>query len=89
MKAKRRVWAGLAVGLVLVISAQGFAQVQSVQSRIPQQVIINGQQVNGAYVTATTGGMQTFTCSSPQQYATPDGARRQADWCSSVLEGSP
>ena len=74
MKSKRHVWAGLAAGLVLVLSAQGFAQVQSVQNRIPQQVIINGQQVNGAHVTASTGGMQTFTCSNPQQYVTPDGA---------------
>src|SRR5205085_266129 len=56
------------------LSAEGFAQVQSVQNRIAQQVIINGQRANGAYVPATTGGMQTFTCSNPQQYATPDGA---------------
>ena len=74
MKIQRRISVGLAAGLVLVLSAQGFAQVQAVQNRIAQQVIINGQQVNGAHVTASTGGMQTFTCSNPQQYVTPDGA---------------
>jgi len=65
---------GLLIGFVLVFSMQGVSQVQSVQNRIPQQVIINGQRVNGAYVPATNGGMQTFTCSNPQQYATPDGS---------------
>ena len=74
MNIKRLAWAGLAAGLVLVLSAQGFAQVQSVQNRISQQVIINGQQVNGAHVTAASGGMQTFTCPDPQQYVTPDGS---------------
>jgi hypothetical protein len=60
---------------VLVLSAQGFAsQVQSVQNRIPQQVIINGQRVNGAHVPAANGGMQTFTCPDPQNYVTPDGS---------------
>jgi len=71
---KRLAWVGLVTGLVLVLSAQGFAQVQAVQNRIPQQVIINGQQVNGAHVTAANGGMQTFTCPDPQHYVTPDGA---------------
>ena len=74
MRVKRQVWVGLAAGLVLVLSAQGFAQVELVQNRISQQVIINGQRVNGAYVPAANGGMQTFTCPNPQQYATPDGA---------------
>jgi hypothetical protein len=65
---------GLAMSLVLALSAPVFAQVQPVvQNRIPQQVIINGQRVNGAYV-ASNGGMQTFTCSAPQQYVTPDSA---------------
>ena len=74
MKVQRLVRAVLPAGLALVFSTQGFSQVQSAQNRIPQQVIINGQRVNGAYVIASNGGMQTFTCSSPQQYATPDGA---------------
>jgi len=74
VKRKRLPRIGLVAGLALVCSVQGFSQVQSAQNRIPQQVIINGQRVNGAHVTATSGGMQSFTCSNPQQYATPDGA---------------
>jgi hypothetical protein len=73
---KRLAWTGLAAVLVSGLSAQGFAQAQSVQDRISQQVIINGQQVNGAHVIAASGGMQTFTCSDPQQYVTPDGSAR-------------
>jgi hypothetical protein len=72
VKVKRPVWAVLRVGLVLVMSAQGFAQVQSVQNRIPQQVIINGQRANGAYETAANGGLQTFSCPNPQAFSTPD-----------------
>jgi len=74
VKTKRLTWASLAIVLALVVSAQGFAQVQPVQSRIPQQVVINGQTANAAYVPAAGGGMQSFTCSNPQQYVTPDGA---------------
>ena len=44
------------------------------QSRIGQQIVINGQAANGAYVSAPGGGMQNFTCENPQQYMTPDGA---------------
>ena len=61
-------------GLVLVLSAPVFAQAVSVQNRIPQQVIINGQRANGVFVSAGNGGLQTFTCPNPQQYGTPDGA---------------
>ena len=74
MKVKRLLWTALAASLVLAIPAQGLAQVESVQNRIPQQVVINGQRVNGAYAIAAGGGMQSFTCPNPQQYATPDGA---------------
>jgi hypothetical protein len=59
-------WAGAA--------SESFAQVQPVQSRSPQQVVINGQIVNGAYVTAAGGQLQSFTCSMPQQYTMPDGS---------------
>ncbi len=59
-------WAGAA--------SESFAQVQAVQSRSPQQVVINGQIVNGAYVTAAGGQLQSFTCAMPQQYTTPDGS---------------
>ena len=73
MKAKRLISAALASGLALVVSAQGIAQAGSVQNRIPQQVIINGQRVNGAYVAAAGGGLQTFTCPTPEAYVSPDG----------------
>jgi hypothetical protein len=67
-------WAALTIVLALGFSAQAFAQAQPVaQNRISQQVIINGQKANGAYV-AANGGLQTFTCSNPQQYITPDSA---------------
>ena len=75
MTIKRLPRYGLAIALVLGISVPVFAQVQPVaQNRIPQQVIINGQRVTGAYVAAANGGMQTFTCSTPQQYVTPESA---------------
>ena len=74
VKLSRLTWGSLTIVLALALSAQAFAQEQPVQSRIPQQVIINEQRVNGAYVTAANGGMQTFTCSVPQQYVTPDTA---------------
>ena len=59
-------WAGAA--------SESVAQVQAVQNRSPQQVVINGQLVNGAYVTAPGGQLQSFTCSMPQQYTMPDGS---------------
>jgi len=74
VKLNRLTWGSLTIVLALALSAQAFAQTQPVQSRIPQQVIINGQKVNGAHVIAANGAMQAFTCSNPQQYATPDGA---------------
>jgi hypothetical protein len=52
-----------------------FSQVQTTQSRIPQQIVINGQNASGAYVTAG-GQIQRFTCPSPQQYAAADGSSR-------------
>jgi len=73
---------GLVLILTFVIASTGFSQVPApqtappVQNRIPQQIIINGQTVNGAYVPAANGGMQAYTCPSPQEYVTPDGAAR-------------
>jgi hypothetical protein len=67
----------LRIGLVavsMVVFATAGLEAQTGQNRIPQQIIVNGQHANGAYVTAQGGGMQTFTCSSPQQYTTADGA---------------
>jgi hypothetical protein len=43
------------------------------QTQIMQPIVINGQTVNGAFVSAPEGGMQSFTCDNPQPYSTPDG----------------
>ena len=75
---------GFVLALTLVVACAGFSQVQAVQTvqpvqapnRIPQQIIVNSQQVNGAYVSSPNGGMQSFTCPGPQEYVTPDGASR-------------
>lgn len=62
----------------VVISAlsasEGFSQVQVTQNRIPQQIVINGETVNGAYVTTAAGQIQSFTCPLPQHYTTADGS---------------
>ena len=69
---------GLALTLALATVGSGFAQAPAPratpQNHIPQQIIINGQTVNGAWVQAANGGMQAYTCPNPEQYATPDGA---------------
>jgi hypothetical protein len=73
---------GLVLSVTLATAITGFSQVPaaqtapSVQNRIPQQIIINGQTVNGAYVPAANGGMQSYTCPNPQEYVTPEGASR-------------
>ena len=59
--------------ILLAFAAQGFSQVQAAQTRIPQQIIVNGQRANGVYVVAPTGGFESFTCSAPQQFTTPEG----------------
>jgi len=59
--------------LVVLLAAQGFAQAPAPSTRIPHQIVINGQAQNGAYVTAPGGGLQSFTCDNPQQFVTPDG----------------
>src|ERR1700730_423188 len=64
----------LAIVCMFASATVAFSQAQTAQNRIPQQIAIGGQQANGAYVTVPTGGMQSFTCSNPQQYATPDGS---------------
>jgi hypothetical protein len=63
----------LAIVCTFALAPMAFSQTQTAQNRISQSIVIGGQQANGAYVTASTGGMQSFTCSNPQQYATPDG----------------
>src|SRR5207237_10769399 len=67
----------LAVGsavLLTGLTSEGFSRAQGTQNRIPQQIVINGQVVNGAIVLAPGGQVQSFTCSSPQHYVTADGA---------------
>src|SRR5262249_14776304 len=57
---------------LLVCSHSVFGQIPpSGQQRIPQSIIINGQQVQGVMV-VQNGTVQTYTCSSPQQYVTAD-----------------
>jgi hypothetical protein len=60
--------------LIVLLAAQGLAQAPAPSTRIPHQIVINGQQQNGVYVTAPGGGLQSFTCDNPQQFVTPDGA---------------
>lgn len=67
-------WSGLTSILTLALATNGLSQAQVVQSRIPQPVVINGQQVNGFYVLGAGGGFQSFTCPNPQQYSAVDGS---------------
>jgi hypothetical protein len=63
-------------GLMLLaggIAFPGFGQLPAAPSRISQPIIVNSQPANGAYVLSATGGMQTFTCDTPQRYTTQDG----------------
>jgi len=59
-----------------LLPSPGFSQAQIAQTRIPQQIVINGQNASGAYVATAGGQIQSFTCSSPQQYTTADGSSR-------------
>jgi hypothetical protein len=72
---KKSLFVGIGAALLFSLCAsQGFSQVPAGQNRIPQQVVINGQQVPAAYVMASGGGVETFSCPTPQPYVTPDGA---------------
>src|SRR5262245_45283017 len=64
----------LGIAVVAAFPAVAFSQVQAAQNRIPQQITINGQLVNGAYVTAQGGQLQSFSCATPQHYTTADGS---------------
>lgn len=61
------------VGTLALSPSMAFSQAQATSTRIPQQIVINGQMASGAYVTAPGGQMQSYTCPSPQQYTTADG----------------
>jgi hypothetical protein len=71
---KRALWGFAAIALMAVSASEGISQVPAGQNRIPQEVVINGQMVTAASVTTSSGQIQSFTCSSPQHYVTPDGA---------------
>ena len=63
------------VGMLAFSPSVLFAQAQTAPAptRIPQQIVINGQMASGAYVTGQGGQLQSYTCPSPQQYTTADG----------------
>ena len=75
MGSKKLLFGSSLVVIVLLLTAiPGFTQVQPAQSRVPQQVVINGQRVTAVHVLAASGGFQAYTCLNPQQYATVDGS---------------
>jgi hypothetical protein len=65
-----------AVALLAMSASDGFSRTQTGQNRVPQEVVINGQTVTAATVTTAQGQIQSFTCSSPQHYVTPDGSQQ-------------
>jgi hypothetical protein len=69
---KRLLLSWLLVGVPLYSASIAFAQIgPPANQRITQQLIINGQQVQGVMVT-DNGAIQSYTCSSPQPYVTVD-----------------
>ena len=62
------------VAAVFTAAIPSYSQVQTAQTRVPQQVAINGQTVNAVSVVAEGGGAQTYRCLNPQQYVSLDGA---------------
>jgi hypothetical protein len=64
---------GLSLIIGLLISSHlVFGQTApSERQRIPQPIIVNGQQAQGVMI-VQNGTVQTFTCASPQQYVTAD-----------------
>ena len=64
---------GLSLIMVLLVcSSLAFGQTPpSGQQRIPQPIIINGQQAQGVMI-VQNGTVQSYTCPSPQQYVTAD-----------------
>jgi hypothetical protein len=71
----RGVFLGIVVAATLVLyPSAAFSQAQLTSTRIPQQVVVNGQLVSGASVTLAGGQVQSFSCPSPQRYSTADGS---------------
>src|ERR1051326_3046005 len=67
---KRLLLSLLLVGIALYPASVAFAQIgRPASQRITEQLIVNGQQVQGAMVTEN-GVVQSYTCTSPQPYIT-------------------
>lgn len=64
---------GLVVAFAMGSISAVFAQSPVIQNRVAQQVMIGGLRVDAAYVIASGGGVQSYSCPGPQQYVTPDG----------------
>src|SRR4030095_10126423 len=62
------------IALSMMFPSLGFSQAQAGEKRIPQQIVINGQRSSGAYVTASGGQIQNYSCPMPQHYTTADGS---------------
>jgi hypothetical protein len=60
----------LLAGMLVFSAGPTFAQGQQ---RIPQPIIVNGQQTEGVTV-VQNGTAQAFSCPSPQPYTTADGS---------------
>jgi hypothetical protein len=73
MRSKQLLLVSSLVVILLLTAVPGFSA-QAAQTRIPQQVIINGQTVTAVNVVAPGGGFQRYTCTNPQQYSTADGS---------------
>ena len=65
--------ASLVIALTIGSINTVFAQAPLSQNRVAQQVMIGGLRVDAAYVMASGGGVQSYSCPGPQQYVTPDG----------------
>ncbi len=74
MRIGKRLVISFATLFTVLSAVEGFAQTPTPSTRIPQQVVINGQRTNATYVTAPNGSLQSFTCDNPQQFVTPEGA---------------
>jgi hypothetical protein len=70
---KTLVGTSLALILIVLAAAPGSLRAQTASNRIPQQIIVNGQPANGAFVKNASGGVQSYKCTSPQAYTIPGG----------------
>jgi len=76
----------IVVGALACMQSLAFGQTQTDEQRIAQVIVVNGQQTQGVLV-VQSGSIQSYTCTSPQPYTTPDGATR--GWaCFETASGS-